>query len=43
MELRCDLKLNCDDGSDEMNCNDSRFACESGTPVYVNESQVCWR
>ena len=40
--LVCDLIMNCDNAEDEINCTeDRRFYCESGTPLFITEFQVC--
>ena len=40
----CDSVINCDDASDESNCDDDRFYCENGEmPVFVRKSQVSIR
>lgn len=36
----CDFNINCDDSSDEIDCSDDRFYCESGSPLFVKSSQV---
>ncbi|XP_078493335.1 G-protein coupled receptor GRL101-like [Ciona intestinalis] len=36
----CDYNINCDNGEDEMDCQDGRFYCENKDPLFVASSKL---
>ena len=40
MKYRCDFEDSCDDSSDELDCNDTRFYCQIGYPLYIETTKV---